>query len=78
MKIAISIPDKIFKVAEREAKRLKVTRSELYARALESYLQAMDEASVTEALDRVYDHESSSLDRGLALLQAASLPREEW
>ena len=78
MKIAISIPDKIFKVAEREAKRLKVTRSELYARALESYLQALDETSVTEALDRIYDHESSSLDRGLALLQAASLPQEEW
>lgn len=78
MKIAVSIPDKIFKVAEREAKRLKVTRSELYARALESYLQAMDETSVTEALNRVYDHDPSSLHPGLALLQAASLPREKW
>jgi predicted transcriptional regulator len=34
MKTAISIPDEIFEAAERLAKRLKRSRSEIYSRAL--------------------------------------------
>ena len=37
MKIAVSIPDPVFKAAERLAKRLGVSRSELYARAIDEF-----------------------------------------
>ena len=39
MKTAISIPDPLFKEAERLTKRLRIPRSQLYARALEDYIQ---------------------------------------
>jgi metal-responsive CopG/Arc/MetJ family transcriptional regulator len=34
MKVAVSIPDKIFEEAEQLVKKSKLSRSELYARAL--------------------------------------------
>ena len=38
MKTAVSVPDEVFQRAERLAKRMKVSRSELYSRALREYL----------------------------------------
>jgi len=38
MRTAVSIPDCIFKKAERLARRMGMSRSELYARALHEYL----------------------------------------
>jgi metal-responsive CopG/Arc/MetJ family transcriptional regulator len=78
MKTAISIPDRLFRESERLAKRLKISRSELYARALASYVAAEGERGITEALDKVYAKEASALDPVLSALQAASLPRDEW
>ena len=38
MKTAVSVPNEVFERAERLAKRLEVSRSELYSRALREYL----------------------------------------
>jgi metal-responsive CopG/Arc/MetJ family transcriptional regulator len=38
MKTAISIPDQVFKSAEVLASRLGISRSELYAKAIEAYV----------------------------------------
>lgn len=78
MKTAISIPDKIFGEAESVAKRLGMSRSQLYAKALSSFVENNREDSVTEALDRLYATENSSLDLVVLELQKTSLPREEW
>ena len=80
MKTAISIPDELFIVAEDAAQRLGVSRSELYRRALREFLAEHDVRAVTEALDTVYGGrpEVSLVDPGLARLQLASLPDEEW
>lgn len=80
MKSAISIPDALFKAADRVAKRLGVSRSELYRRALRAFLGDHREDGVTEALNEVYpaEGEAARLDPVLERLQAASLPREEW
>lgn len=78
MKTAISIPDPIFEEADALAKRLGVSRSELYSKAVESYLGDHRREGVTEALDRIYGSESSDLDPVLAALQSASLPHEDW
>lgn len=51
MKTAVSVPDKVFQRAERLAKRLKVSRSELYSRALREYLARHAPDEVTAALD---------------------------
>jgi metal-responsive CopG/Arc/MetJ family transcriptional regulator len=78
MKTAISIPDPLFKEAERLTKRLRIPRSRLYARALEEFLQRQRSKGIKEALDEIYRTESSELDPVLARLQSEALGREEW
>jgi metal-responsive CopG/Arc/MetJ family transcriptional regulator len=53
MKTAVSLPDEVFTSAERLAKRLKISRSQLYGRALGEYVARHAPDVVTEALDRV-------------------------
>ena len=80
MKTAISIPDNLFSAAERTAKRLGLSRSELYRRALAAFLERHSERVVTETLDAIYGSEpqESRLDPVLEHLQRASVPREKW
>lgn len=78
MKTAISISDEVFDAAERLAHRLRISRSQLYTKAVAEFVRAQRGKGVREALDAVYATESSALDPVLDRLQAASLPREEW
>ena len=78
MKTAVSLPNPLFEAADQLAKRLGVTRSELYARAIAEYLKSRRSEDITEALNRVYREEPSNLDPVIAAIQAASLPRDEW
>jgi len=50
MKTAISLPDTLFRRAERVAKRRRLSRSELYRRAIEAYL-ASHEGDVTDQIN---------------------------
>lgn len=78
MKTAVSIPDVVFRAAERVAKRKGISRSELYARAIDRMVKQEDDAEITAALNRVYENESAALDPTLASLPARILEREEW
>jgi metal-responsive CopG/Arc/MetJ family transcriptional regulator len=78
MKTAISIPDPLFKELERLTKRLRIPRSQLYARALDAYLQRQRSKGIKGALDEVYGTESSELDPVLTQLQSEALGREDW
>ena len=78
MKTAISIPDSVFHIAESLAKRMGMSRSELFRHALENYIEAHGHDRVREALDAVYAEESSDIDEALAEMQWASLSKEDW
>jgi metal-responsive CopG/Arc/MetJ family transcriptional regulator len=78
MKTAISLPDPLFHEAEQFAQARGLSRSELYARALELYLQAHRQQGITEALNQLYSDEPSTLDPALRAAQAAMLPKEDW
>ncbi len=78
MKTAISIPDGIFAAAERLARRLHRSRSELYVTALRTYLEKCKQADVTERLNALYDEKPSRLDSALKTLQARSVGSEAW
>jgi metal-responsive CopG/Arc/MetJ family transcriptional regulator len=78
MKTAISIPDPLFKELERLTRRLRIPRSQLYARALDAYLQRQRSKGIKGALDEVYGTESSELDPVLTQLQSEALGREDW
>jgi predicted transcriptional regulator len=57
VKIAVSVPDELFERADEYAGRLGVSRSQVYARALEEYLEAHDAGHdpVTVRLDELAD-----------------------
>jgi metal-responsive CopG/Arc/MetJ family transcriptional regulator len=78
MKTAISIPDPVFRAADRIAKRKGISRSELYSRAVAALVRAEDDDVVTAELNRIYAASDSSLDSTLASLPALVLEREDW
>ena len=55
MKTAISIPDDVFRQAERLAKNRKISRSELYTTALVRMLEAEPKPELTRAYDSAFD-----------------------
>jgi metal-responsive CopG/Arc/MetJ family transcriptional regulator len=78
MKTAVSLPDALFQLAETEARREGVSRSQLYATALSEFLERRRTNSVTEQLNRVYSTQRAKLDSGLSIAQFRSLKKEEW
>jgi metal-responsive CopG/Arc/MetJ family transcriptional regulator len=78
MKTAISIPDRIFRAAERAARRQKVSRSRFYAQAVEAYLKTQQAKGVTEALNAVYGTERSELEPDLAAAAYHLMAKEKW
>ena len=51
MKTAISLPDAIYAEAERLARRLNKSRSQLYAEAVAAFLRRYDTDALTESFD---------------------------
>ncbi len=78
MKTAISIPDDVFTDAEKLARELKQSRSQLYSRAVREYVARHSADSVTAALDAVCAEETVA-DSGFATAAARhTLERSEW
>jgi metal-responsive CopG/Arc/MetJ family transcriptional regulator len=78
MKVAISLPDPVFSAAEKLASQLRMSRSQLYARAIEEYLDKRKDASVTEQLNVVYAAETSAVDPAVAAAQLGAIGHEAW
>jgi predicted transcriptional regulator len=78
VKVAISVPDPVFKAGEHLARQLKLSRSELYANALAAYLDSRGAAAVTAKLNEIYSGESSAVDSPLAAAQYRMLTHETW
>jgi metal-responsive CopG/Arc/MetJ family transcriptional regulator len=78
MKVTVSIPDPVFKAADKLADRMGVPRSRLYSVALERFVYENDEEAITAKLNEVYAHESSALDPVLQSIQFRSIAKNEW
>jgi len=76
LKTSISIPDHLFRLAEAAVRKLKMSRSQLYATALAEYLERHQASKVTERLNEIYSEEPSSLDPTLASAQLKSIGRD--
>ena len=72
------MPDAVFTEADRLAKLTRISRSELYARAVEAYVKAHRHQGIRETLDAVYGKEPSPLDAVAGRLQRLSLPKDAW
>ena len=80
MKTAVSIPDHVYEQAERIARRLKKSRSQLYAEALAEYLSRRDPVPVTDAIDKALETIPSTERRNGFVRRAArkTLQQAEW
>ena len=78
MKTAISVPNDLFEAAEELARRLGVSRSKLYTKAVAEFLRRHRSEDVTEKLNRLYEKEQAGLDSISEALQGASLGKDEW
>jgi metal-responsive CopG/Arc/MetJ family transcriptional regulator len=78
MKVAISLPDPVFRAAETLARKLRKSRSELYADAIAAYVGARGAKALTATLNAVYEKESADMDPALKHAQLERLCREAW
>ncbi len=78
MKTAISIPDPVFRSAEALARRLKISRSQLYANAVAEFVAKHRRNQLTRQLNEAYSGIEGGIDADLLSLQQRSLPDEEW
>jgi metal-responsive CopG/Arc/MetJ family transcriptional regulator len=78
MKTAISIPNEVFEEAERLAKRLRKSRSQLYSEALREYLARHDSESATERMNRVCEATEDRVDPWVEAAGRQVLERSEW
>ncbi len=78
MKTAVFLPDELFQKAEKEAARLNISRSKLFAAALQTYLEPFFSDEITQTLNKIYSDTSSRLDSVTRELQFHSLPPEKW
>ena len=78
MKTAVSVPDDLFRQAEVAARRLRVSRSKLYAAAIAEFLQRQQTGAVTGRLNEVYSRRPAKVDSGLHGAQLRSLEKDSW
>jgi metal-responsive CopG/Arc/MetJ family transcriptional regulator len=78
MDVAVSIPDPVFAAAEDAATRLAVSRSELYTKAIESFLRTCSKPTITDQINRVCEKVDTSMDPVLLEMSLRSIEPENW
>ena len=78
MKTAVSIPDDIFKRAERLASQERRSRSDVYAAALDEYLARHAREEITDTMNRVCDEVGDNDDVFPAAAGRQVLDGVEW
>ncbi len=78
MKTAISLPDLIFREAERFARRFRKSRSQLYVDALTEYLERHAPDSITESMNKVLEKLSDDETQFSKTASASMLREEQW
>jgi metal-responsive CopG/Arc/MetJ family transcriptional regulator len=78
MKTAVSIPDDVFEKAERLARRMKKSRSQLFSQALAEYLARHSPDQVTETMNEVCDELGAQTDPFVSAASRRALERSEW
>jgi hypothetical protein len=74
MKTAISVPADVFQTSERLAKKLKISRSAVFAMGIKKLAEEYDDDEVTE----YYSKTKAELDPVIMQMAALSLSNDEW
>jgi metal-responsive CopG/Arc/MetJ family transcriptional regulator len=78
MKIAVSIPDPLFEEAERVSQRLRIPRSQLYARALQAFVRQHSGEDVTARMNAALERIGGAEDPGWETPGLEVMRRETW
>jgi predicted transcriptional regulator len=78
MKTAVSIPEDVFKGAERLARETKRSRSRLFSDALKEYLARHTPDSVTETMNKACAELGAAKDEFVSSAARRVLERSEW
>ena len=78
MKTAVSIPDDVFEKAERLARRMKKSRSELFSHALAEYVARHAPDHVMETMNQVCAEIGPEPDPFVSAASRRMLERSEW
>jgi predicted transcriptional regulator len=78
MKTAVSLPDEVFQRADNLAKRLKISRSELYAKAVAEFVSRHSPDDVTAAFNRVCAEVDGKPDPAFQRAARKVLESSEW
>ena len=78
MKTAISVPNEVFQLSEKLAKKLKVSRSAIFAMGVKKLAEEHDEDEIIAQINRVCEKVDTSVDPVLFQMAMLSLPKDEW
>jgi metal-responsive CopG/Arc/MetJ family transcriptional regulator len=83
MKIAISIPDSVFRDVKKVAEEQKRSRSEVITEAVREYLKKFESRRIFDSLNEVYsgaetEEERNARTASLELYKRSVLKREKW
>jgi metal-responsive CopG/Arc/MetJ family transcriptional regulator len=78
MKTAVSIPDEVFEKAERLARRMNKSRSQLFSNALVEYVARHAPDQVTEAMNLVCAEIGPESEPFVSAASRSTLERSEW
>ena len=83
MKIAISIPESVFRDVKKAAEEQKRSRSEIFVEAVREYLAKLESRRILECLNEVYatpetEEERDTRKSGFDLYKRTVLKKEEW
>ena len=78
MKTAISLPDKLFNVAEKYAKDHGFSRSKLYAIAIREFIEKNKKTDITQRINKVCENIDTSLDPQIKVASKRVLVASEW
>jgi len=83
MKIAISVPDSVFRDVKKAAEEQKRSRSEIFVEAVRDYLTKLESRRMLNSLNEVYatpetEEERDARTAAVDLYKRTVLEKEEW
>ncbi len=78
MKTAISVPNDVFELSEKLAKKLKVSRGRIFAMGIKKLAEEHNEEDLIATINAVCEKIDTALDPGWKKAQSKILERNEW
>jgi len=78
MKTAISVTDDVFKLSEELAKKLKVSRSAVFALGVKKLNEDLDKEAMINRINKVCEEVDTSVDPVLREYAARKMRETEW